>query len=240
MDLSQFLDSCLLHPEIMKLSKRVLNSDKVLDIVNFTDEQKRDALRAEIPLVLSKLGSAYPFPWLIKTTTFSGGTTSGTADYKIQGENQDCAQVLTVMYGSDEVFLEFYEQADIDRLASQVGITTEVVAWTVKGEQDGFPLITIIGTPSETGAQIKYRYWVDGDKLPFEKWPDKWLFVVKSELISRFVPQLTQIARDDFAGMLNAHNKGGSKVRRIIQDSTVIANNLRRNTKFGWGGGVTR
>lgn len=237
MDLAQFIDSCLLHPEIMKLSKRVLNSEKVLDIVNFTDEQKRAALTAEIPLVMSKLSSAYPFPWLVKTTTFTGGTTSGTADYKLSGDNQDCSQVLTILYDTSETFLEFYDQADIDRLKTSVGITTEVVAWTVKGEQDGFPLITIIGTPSASATQLKYRYWVDGDKFPFEKWPDKWLFVVKSELISRFVPALTPVARDDFAGMINTHNKGGSKVRRIIQDSTVISNNLRRNSLYGFGGG---
>jgi len=238
MDLSKFIDSCLTHPRMRDLSRRVLNSDKRLDIVNYTDSEKRDAIESEIPFVLAECASIYPFPWLTKTTTFTGGTTSGTADYELSGASQDCSQVLTVLYDDDETFLEFYEQADIDRLRSSVGLTTEVVAWTVKGEQNGFPLITLIGTPDESSIQIKYRYWVDPDKVIVESWPNKWAFLLKRYLIASFFPDLTDVAENAMARAINAHNKGGGKVRRIIQDSAVIQQNIIRNTKYGYGGSL--
>ena len=230
------MDGCLLHPEFRKLSRRVLNSDKQLDIVDYTIDEKKSAILGELPLVLAECSAAYPFPWLTATTTFTGGTTAATADYRFEGDNQNAWQILTVFYDTDERMLEFYDQSDVDRLLTAVGVPTQVVAWTNKGNENGFPLITLIDTPDESAIQIKYRFWRTPKSMTFEEWPEDWIFVLKSRLMARFFPGLTPISENDMATMINAHNKGGTKVRRVIMDSEVMQRNIERNAMYRPGG----
>lgn len=136
-----------------------------------------------------RLLTNYHWDFLRKTDTTT--SVDGTAAYTLKGDSLDVGQLLKVRY--DGYTLEYYEPEDYDRLTDGLTATDhEVAVWYISGSStDGFPTITIFGTPSDTGKEIWFRYYKKVDESdPFQLMPGWMADILFLAMQVRFQPDI--------------------------------------------------
>src|SRR3972149_4339349 len=109
----EIVSQILMLPEIADMSRRRLANDGkvVYEPVPLTTKQQ--AVERFLPMVVRATARKHPFSFLVSETTFTGGTTASTADYELQGEASDAADILIIQYGDNEVPLTYKNYNDL-------------------------------------------------------------------------------------------------------------------------------
>ena len=132
----------------------------------------------------------YDWMFLRGSTTFTGGSVSGTSTYKLTGTaDVPCGRIIEVYY--DTYKLEYYPQEEF--LSRKQGLTSSnypVSMWTMNSfASDGFPIIELFGAPNEDDITISYLYQRRVDEADaLDLMPGSMMNILRLRLLSEFYP----------------------------------------------------
>ena len=232
MTAQEYIDLILAHTAMRNLTVKGLDADSHLQLIAMPEDQKRSAVQAYIPVVLLECLTVYDFDFVCDWTTYSGGTVANQATYKCSGKLSDCRAVTRVLYGANELVLEFVRQADMDTKLSGLERPDTVAYWTSEIRQDGFPVIRLIGTPIVGSEQIKYRYRLKSVEIT--QWPEEHTWVIISGVVAKFVPEFESMHRAAINKMIAFYNPVKSSAQPAPINTALARLNRERNQRHGY------
>lgn len=198
----------LATPQMRMLKDTTLSDKGVPIVVPYPASDKRAAVEAYLPSVLQAAAAEFDFDFVCKITTHTGGSTINVADYTFTGDDNNCADVIDILYGSNELMLVHLSAADMDRYLSNLEADerpVEVEVWTEKGRTNGFPTVHLVGTPDATGETMKYRF--RRNNVTIEEWPEGFVDVLIDGTLKRFIPDYLLIYKDSVRRMIDHYSK---------------------------------
>jgi hypothetical protein len=168
--------------------------------------------------------------WDFACNEVSTTTTASTADYTCKGNNYDCRDIINVRYNSDLVVLDRLNVLSNDRRKpDKTG--SGVYGWTqFKRSGDGYPIITIHNTPTESKT-LKYRYRMKDRTL--ENIPDYFDYVINAMVKSRFDEVYMVPAEKLLASAIHKYRGGSDDYETLRLNPTIEDGNIRRYQNQG-------
>lgn len=168
--------------------------------------------------------------WGFAVDTASTTSVSGTSEYTLKGNNNDCRSIINLRWGENEgVVLREYDQLEFDRKLSadnEDENTGDQFAYTIfKYDSSGFPKIKIYNTPTEAKA-ITYRYYKKG--MNIEDLPEHFLGVIVSGVKSQIDERLLPLYQEQLNKMIDEYSPGGEYYASFRKDPRIVSGNQRR------------
>ena len=232
MNTADIVELILVDVRMQNLTRKVIDADGHLQVVSIDEAQKRKAAEAYLPIVVNKASTAHDFNFACDWTTVSGGTVANQADYNLTGKSNDARAIVRVLYGAYETALEYKRQADIDTSLSGLERPTSVMWWTDAMPVNGLPTVTLIGTPTVAGEQIKYRYWKTG--ITPEQWPDGEIGVIVDGVVARFLPEFREVYKDSLNSMIAGYLTPKNASQPMPLNTQLAWLNRLRNSRHGY------
>lgn len=173
---------------------------------------------------------ATEFDWDFVVSDASFTTTDSTAEYTLTGNSNDCRDVINLRFadadGTTIKVLRRLRPVDMDSFQSERSIT-EIGWWYVSGRsRNGFPKVTIVGTPDSDEDTIYYRY--RRKNISVEDFPDEFGSVLRDGLIAKFLPSYRPYYRNSLNIMIDRYAAaGGDADPARLSDKNIYANNRR-------------
>jgi hypothetical protein len=98
-----------------------------------------------------------------------------------------------------------------------------VWGWYESHRDHGYPAVTIINTPTESGETLDIRYRKSGIKLA--DLPDEFGYVVALGVLGWIEPGYWPLFRRELKEMVRRHSVGGKDVHRAAIDPHIAATN---------------
>lgn len=210
--------------------------------------EKKKAVEASIDIALNRVLTAFDFPFVVDNA--SGTTEANVADYVLKGNNSNARDIISIRFGSDNNLMDEKSLLEHDDWMSGQSTTPSTTGyWVQIGEQQGFPLIHFVGTPSgETTFNYRYRI----KELDIANFPKVWhgviIALIESELFgsagvassekqfrSANPALFVEIADRRLAQMIDDYSKHGGDVdQNYPTDLRWRKKNRRRNAMFGY------
>jgi hypothetical protein len=230
-DSAQVIELIVRHTAMRNLTVKAIVDGK-LQMVAMDEADKIKAVTAYLPAVIGESCAEHDFNFCCDWTTFPGGTVVNTASYKFVGRDGDCRDIISILYDANELKLTHYYQTDMDTLLSDQTRPDTVSAWVEDSPEDGYPVATLVGTPTESGKQIKYRYRSNG--VTVESWPETYITVLIAGVIACFVPEFVAVYDRKINKMIAKYS--GSKVTAhpLPINSALSRMNRIRNACHGY------
>ena len=136
---------------------------------------KKKAVGGAVDMAMAQILLAYDFPFTMDEATETG--VADQATYTLKGNNSDCREVIRIRWGSTSTLLTQYTTKEYYQLTSgRSSVPSTVNLWYVAGVDNGFPEISVDGTPAEDGDTIKYEY--RRSQMKVASFPEVWAWVV--------------------------------------------------------------
>ena len=221
----------------------LVSSKPAFRLIGLPDAEKTKAITEYARTAIDRIAMRKDFNFAVGTA--STVTVASQSDYTLKGNQDDCREVINIVYGSDAVLLDKVEgvQWDVDIELFESPSTPSV--WYELQLDNGFPQVKIIATPSVADETLAYRY--RRKNIPIEEFPDEWAFVlvdvIMMTLADVFKDKDERLVMYDFEGkaersirdMVNNYRKeGGGTPKRIQIDTVARLANIRRNQKYGY------
>ena len=169
---------------------------------------------------------------------------ASTSDYNLTGSDDDCAEVLSIRYGTELLLLEHLRQADYERKKTAGYWFGSPSAWMDAGRKNQAPMITMIGTPEEDSS-FEYRY--RRNNLTIEEFPNDWYWVLVkvtlAELVAMFKDKNGRVIQSNMpseaAGAImfmvsNYRRYPENKNWQMPADPVTANRNNKRNRLYGY------
>jgi len=191
-----------------------------------------------IPIAVDKIVTAHDWDFVCDVATTT--TVSGTSEYTLSGNNDDCRDIINLRIGAGRGrVLERLNTLQTDRRESEdedVGDetdTSDVYGYTQYGRSaDGKPMVQLFDTPSEAKT-LKYRYRMSG--ITIDHLPDEFGYVVRDMVIAQFKTEYLGIAKVGLNEMIARYNVGGDHYETVRIDPVIEAGNNRRSNDLPGG-----
>lgn len=160
-------------------------------------------------------------------------TSSESNPIKLTGNNSDCRDVHTILWGSTKKLLYRYTVYEKDYSLSDTTVSGTPSGWMRNGVKTGFPQIEFIGSLA-TGDVFTYRYL--RKNITIEEWPTEWLFVIEDEILDRLNPAIFGLRALGSRKLMIDHYKTPQKGGvRSLAATEIIDGNVYTNTKRNRG-----
>ena len=178
---------------------------------------------AVLPLVLDEIYTAHDWDFTLNEYTLN--TVANQPDYNIEGEDNDCRDVINIRYGDDRLHLTYYPILEMDEIISNSQLSTDVVAWTQAGRSDqGYPIITLHSTPTTAGETLRVRYRMRD--VPLSALSDDFAYVVAAGIAAWILPVLRPLFDRQLKRAIRRYRRGGRDLNRTaISPQSAKANN---------------
>lgn len=135
----------------------------------------KQAVGSAVDMAMAQILVAYDFPFTMDEATATG--IGDQATYTLKGNKSDCREVIRIRWGSTSILLTQYTKKEYYQLISgRSTVPTSVTLWYLVGVDNGFPQISVDGTPAESGDTITYEYRLSQMKIA--RFPELWAWVV--------------------------------------------------------------
>lgn len=140
-----------------------------------SNASKKQAAGSAVDMAMAQILVAHDFPFTMDEATETG--VGDQATYTLKGNHSDCREVIRIRWGSKSTLLtrltkkEYYEM-----ISGRSTVPSTVNVWVQIGVDNGFPEITVDGTPAEDGDTIYYEYRLSQMKIA--RFPEIWSWVV--------------------------------------------------------------
>lgn len=140
-----------------------------------TNASKKKAAGSAVDMAMAQILVAHDFPFTMDEATATGVGNQNT--YTLRGNNSDCREVIRIRWGSTSTLLTQYTKKEYYELTSgRSTVPSTVNLWYLVGVDNGFPEISVDGTPAEDGDTITYEYRLS--QMNIERFPKIWAWVV--------------------------------------------------------------
>lgn len=195
--------------------------------------EKADVIESYIPIALDKIFRDYDWQFVIKTADES--LVEDQADYVLRGENDDCRDIVSILYGNTSygwVPLDKKNLVDYD-IWVEYRNPTGVELWIPSGYSDtGFPKVTLVATPTDDSYSIRYRY--RRNDLQIDDFPDDFADVLIYGVALWLVPDYVRLYRDALSKMIERQEAGGADDQPAHLDPVIRERNRNRSGRMGW------
>lgn len=197
---------------------------------------KRTALTRHAARIADEVATRYD--WDFVCDAADATSVADQADYTLTGNSNDCRDIINIRFkdaDSDHfVLLDKYRPVDMDEKLSGVDSSDSgVAAWTIKERNpNGFPVITLVGTPGTSGDTIRYRY--RKRNISTSDFPDEFAAVLQYALITKLVPSYAALAERKLQFMVDRYAAPGGDVNPAKLDAQLKLRNRERAGLHGW------
>lgn len=174
--------------------------------------------------VLSEISVAHDFDFVLgEYSTLS--TTAGAASYTIFGSDNDCRDVINVRYGDNDLLLTRYRATEVDAIKSEGQDPSSVFGWyTFARSSEGFPIIILVNTPSESGKTLHVRY--RKKVIQLSQFPNDFSYIITVGVLSYLRPASRPLFDKLLKKMVMRYKAGGRDTDRTpISPELVRYNN---------------
>lgn len=215
MNEDQLLDQCFSLWENAKLDG---GKDKMR-------EDFRNLIDPAIARAAVKSDGRFTFATDIESVTL----TDTNNKVEVFGNNDDCRDVYTVLWDTNEAVLRYYTEFERDVSFSGVAVSG-AVGWTRRPTPEGdAPIIEIIGTV-KSGDTLKFRY-VRKD-LVFSDWPTPWHYVLRDQILGQANSRFKAQAKLSLREMIDFYKSPARGSVQALPDPTTRAANYARSKKY--------
>lgn len=196
-----------------------------------TDDIKRAALSGAVETAVGTIGASFDFWFAIGVD--SDVTIADQNQYQLKGNNSNARDIINIRYGDDEKLLNKIDIQAADRKYSENDRPATVDEWMVIGEQGGFPLVELIGTPVDAGETILYRFRKKNlatDVIPNEFAKVVFLLAEAELFQSTFDNNLERKAEKALNWMIDKYERGGGEESPAPVGQAIVNENRRRKT----------
>jgi hypothetical protein len=211
---------------------RIIEITPEIRIIQLPPEDKQEAIQSYIPIVVDEVSMANEnFDFATDVCDYTGGTVLNQADYTLRGNNNDCRAIINIRYGSDYDLLDEMRPVDLDEYLTDRSHTSTTI-WVSHGRVDGFPRIKLVAAPTAAAEAIRYRYFKKN--IPLTSFPEEFINVIISGVISKMVPEYKAIHLKDLSDMVNRYSPSGGADNPAKQDPETVRRNNSRFDRQGW------
>lgn len=219
------------HEEVSMTDNQIINAllvQPVIQKIDLTTAQKQDAIRAWISVAINEIATAYD--WDFVTDSASTTTVDGTATYTLKGNNNNCQDIINIVY--DNNMLEEYESLAMDEFLTGRSISG-VQIWVHENRASGgFPIVRLHASPSEAKT-LTYRYLKKN--IGIGDIPDQYSYVVLSAVGKHIIPDFVYQYERDLRRMIDSYKRGGNSPQYVRRDPEAVARNNERAGLYGYG-----
>lgn len=201
-------------------------------VVQYEADKLRSAVKNAIGPAETYITSCYSWPFVMDTQDFSGGTTSGTADYELPGSDKNVHTVVSVIYGDNLDLLKHRTLDHMDDLTSRYTVSG-VGYWAVAAQEAGLVTIRLYATPASDSKTIRYRYKRSDVKL--SEWPDEFQELLKAAVARDFVPRYEGVFNRELARLAGIYSPIPSDADPAPLDWQTTRLNNDRARQMNWG-----
>lgn len=214
---------------VNEVTNIVIQHPLVQAVQSLTVEQKTEAIKAIIPLVINEIGTSYE--WDFSTKSHTEVTVADQSVYTFTGSNNDAQGIINVYY-DDTVLLQKLRPVDADAFLSNRTVTG-IGWWTPAGRATGgFPKVKIINTPSDAGENLTYRYFIKMTEIGLI--PDQYGYVIVDGVLKSLFPELKYQFDRSIKKMIDSYNQEGNDPMQQRLDPDTAAGNNRIARLYGW------
>lgn len=192
-------------------------------------DEMRDRFKELVDLSIDKAtiksDGRFTFATDIKSYTF----TSTGNKITVYGNNDDCRDVYTILWGSKEIVLRPYTEYERD-ISFSGATPTGAVGWTRRPTPDDeFPIIEFIGTVA-SGDTCKFRYIRKG--LTLSDWPEPWHWVLMYQVLGMASSRFEGKAQQSLSEMIDFFKSPQRGSTQALPDPTTRYANVRASAKY--------
>ena len=215
------------------------------------DAYWQQTVPAMLNAILDEIASAYDWDFVMAEYG-TEVTVASQADYDIRGAKNELRDIMSIRLGSAKTVLAKLRTLDADNARSGGGTFGGVKAWySATLTNDGFPVVTLIDTPSVAGTALWIRYRTKTPQI--HNFPDSFANVItlgvmawvsdgialsgQNMMNSRHQGQFNAGHRYQQAlkNMIARYRTGGSDIDLAGVDPHITLANKRRSDLYGVG-----
>ncbi len=187
------------------------------------------ALKAQVNSVVNEVAGAYE--WDFALSVGEKDSVTDQANYELTGNNNDNAQIHSVMYGDDNEMLTFKTMSSIDEMLTRLDVSG-CYYWTLIERQGKFPRIRIVDPPSADGDTITYRYW--RNNVNVGEFPITCDYLLVTAMAKRFSPSYEMVYEKALSDAIESYNRSGIKTTEVKMGSSLLRKTNKRHTLHGY------
>ena len=194
--------------------------------------EKKNAIERHAKSIVGQVSTAYD--WAFTIDVADKATVADQAEYELKGNAKDCRDIINVRLGSSSTWpvLDKKRAIDMDEFMTDRTVTG-THWWYISGRStNGYPMITLVDTPSTTTNTIRYRY--RKNKIGIGSFPDTFSPVLVAGVISRFIPAHTGVYEHELDKMVDRYSAPGGEDDPAKLGYYEVRRNNARARKFGY------
>jgi len=218
------VNAVMVLPEVKRMTLPVEQGG-----LGVTIDDLEDKLGLMIPSAVDEVAGAYEWDFAISETSTT--SVADTAMYTLTGADNDCLNISSIRYGSDQSLLQKKTMVAMDKLLERRTISS-ILYWMPNGVSDGAPVVKLFATPSTSGETILYRYW--RKRVDLSEFPPVCDYVLQMALAKRIISAYNAIYEVALTSAIGMYERGAGDTDRTELDPEVLAGNHRRYLMNGW------
>ena len=186
-----------------------------------------------VPLIIDEIVGSYDFDFAVNE--YSDVTTvANQANYELEGESKDLRDIINIRIGDSNAVLAKLRPLDADDLLDTNDVAGGVGAWYQFGLSGaGFPVITLVRTPTVGGDALKVRY--RKNNIPIEDLPDEFGFLIVSGVLGWILPAKRVQDERLLTKVIKRYRYGGKDINRASAGPNIEATNMQISNIYGSG-----
>lgn len=189
-----------------------------------------------VPLIVPHVADEVinAFDWAFTMNEYSSvETVADQSDYTLSGSNFDLRDIVSIRYGSDKKPLMRLRSLDADDMVYDTSITAVQYWHEFDTTNDGYPVITLIATPTVAGTALYVRYRLKD--VPLKKFPDGFGYVLVRGVMAFLRPDRTYAYEKALKGMIERYRAGGKDIQIAPLDPHLVLGNNQIADVYGSG-----
>jgi hypothetical protein len=154
---------------------------------------------------------------------------SGQADYTLTGRNNSLRDIVSIRYGTEKTVLSKMRTLDADEALQNSPSISSVSSWfQALRDAQGFPIVTLIATPTATGDILRVRYRVKN--IPLDRFPEEFNYVIAYGVLAWVAPDYTRLFNSKLKNMVKRYSLGGKDYQPVSYDPHIMRTNRKKAT----------